>query len=61
MTMQLVYKRKAQVLNNSLIRASSKEKKEKEEKDKDKEEKGESVGLRDSLLHCLNKIKVHLF
>ena len=53
---QLVYKRKVQVLNDSLVRASSKERKEEDEK-----EEGESVRLRDSLLHCLNKIKVHLF
>ena len=58
MIMQLVYKRKAQVLNDSLVRASSKEEEEKEE---EKEEKGESVRLSDSLLHCLNKIKVHPF
>ena len=54
--MQLVYKRKAQVLNDSLVRASSIEKKEEGE-----QEEGESVRLRDSLVHCLNKIKVHLY
>ena len=49
--MQLVYKKKSQVLNDLLVRTSITVKEEEEE---------HSPGVWDSLLHCLDQIKVHL-
>jgi len=48
--MQLVYKKKSQVLNDLLVRTSI----------TDEEGEEQSPGVRDSLLHCLDQIKVHI-
>lgn len=48
--MQLVYKKKSQVLNDLLVRTSITDKEEEEE---------QSPGVWGSLLHCLDQIKVH--